>query len=93
MLPRVVETRALPSFRLWLRFADGSEGTVDVSDMVGKGVFAAWNDPAVWNAVSVDPEARTVSWPGGLDLCPDVLYSEVTGRALPAAPSSRRAAS
>jgi hypothetical protein len=33
--------------------------------------------------VKVDPEAGTIVWPNGVDLCPDVLYSEATGTPLP----------
>ncbi len=31
-----------PNYVLWLRFDDGLEGEVDLSDLVGKGVFKAW---------------------------------------------------
>lgn len=31
--------------RIWLRFSDGSQGEVDLSDLVGLGVFQAWEAP------------------------------------------------
>ncbi|WP_423226187.1 DUF2442 domain-containing protein [Candidatus Amarolinea aalborgensis] len=31
----------------------------------------------------VDPEAGTLVWPNDVDFCPDVLYSRVTGEAIP----------
>jgi hypothetical protein len=68
---------------LWVRFDDASEGRVDLSDIAGRGVFKAWDDPAVWSAVRVEPGSRTVTWPGEIDLDPDVLYSDVTGKPLP----------
>ena len=83
MSPAVKEVRALEPWKIWLRFADGSEGVVDVSDMAGKGLFTQWSDPKFWRSVKVDEESQTVCWPGGLDLCPDVLYHEVTGAPLP----------
>ena len=58
---------------------DAAQGRVDLSDRVGTGVFAAWADPAFFERVFVDRESGTVAWPGGLDLCPDRLYSDVTG--------------
>ncbi len=83
MLPRVVEARAMENWRLWVRFADRSEGIVDLSHLAGQGVFRVWDDPLVWRAVRVEPGSRTVSWPGDIDLCPDVLYHRVTGAPLP----------
>lgn len=88
----VVAASALPNYRLWLRFADGAEGEVSVSDMVGRGVFAGWNDPSEFAKVFVDPDSGTVCWPGNLDLDPYVLYSEVTGKPLPGAASRNKAA-
>ncbi len=37
------------------------------------------DDRAVFEQVRVNPEARTIQWPGGVDLDPDVIY----GRAKP----------
>ncbi len=82
-MERIVEARPRPNYRLWLRFTDGSQGEVDLTAFSGKGVFAAWNDRALFDQVKVDPRTRTVSWPGGIDLCPDVLYSKLTGKPLP----------
>lgn len=79
-MKRVNSVEPLDGYRLRVRFADGVEGEVDLSDMVGKGVFAAWQDRAEFLKVAVDPETGTLTWPGGLDICPDSLYEEVTGR-------------
>jgi len=76
---RIVEVKPLQDFKVWLKFADGVEGTIDLSDVAEKGVFCAWNDPKIFNAVFINPENHTISWPGGIDLCPDTLYSEITG--------------
>lgn len=76
---RIVEARPLEKFKVRVRFDDNVEGVVDLSDVAGKGIFAAWNDPAVFPAVFIDPLTHTLAWPGGIDLCPDSLYAEVTG--------------
>lgn len=36
-------------------------------------VFAPLRDPAEFDRVRLDAELGTVVWPGGADLCPDVL--------------------
>lgn len=74
---RIVEVKVVKPYTVWLRFSDGVCGSLDLSELVGKGVFAAWNDPPVFNAVTIDPEAHTLCWPGGIDLAPEVLYEEL----------------
>lgn len=76
---RIVKVKPLPGFKIWIRFSDGVEGTVDLSDLAGKGVFKAWNDPGHFESVFIDTESHTVAWSGGIDLCPDPLYAEVSG--------------
>lgn len=72
-----VETRG--RYRIWLRFEDGLEGEVDVSELAGKGVFEAWIKPGFFERAYVDEESGTVAWPGGLDLAPDRLHSDLAG--------------
>jgi hypothetical protein len=76
---RIVEVKPLPHYLLWLRFQDGVEGEVSLANLVGKGVFALWNDPEQFRRVSIDAETHTVVWPGGIDLCPDRLYQDLAG--------------
>ncbi|MFN8485771.1 MAG: DUF2442 domain-containing protein [Anaerolineae bacterium] len=62
-MTQLVEVRALDGYRLWLRYADGVEGVVDLSDHVGKGVFAAWEDPRVsWGLSSNEPPSIRTSF-------------------------------
>lgn len=77
MLYRIVDVRARPDYRVWIRFADGTEGEVDLSDLAGKGVFERWCDPGEFEKVYVDEDAGTIAWPGGIDLAPDRLYRDV----------------
>jgi hypothetical protein len=78
MLCDVVAAEARPDFKVWVRFEDGIEGEADLSDLAGRGVFKRWTEnPSEFGEVSVDPESGTVIWPGGLDVAPDRLYSEV----------------
>ena len=45
---RLVEAKALEKYRVWMRFADGTDGIADFGDFAGRGVFAQWEDPGVW---------------------------------------------
>ncbi len=82
-MPRIVAANALNNYRLHVRFDDGVEGEIDLSKLVGHGIFEAWSDPGFFARVEVDPQTRTVAWPGGIDLCPDQLYHDLTGAPVP----------
>ena len=75
---RLVEVEARPKFRLWVRFADGVEGEVDLSDVAGRGVFGRWTDtPDEFAQVVIDEVTGAPNWPGDLDVAPDRLYAEI----------------
>lgn len=78
----IIEVKPLNGYKVWLKFSDGTEGEADLSHLAGKGVFSKWDDPAFFNSVRVDPESHTICWPEDIDLCPDVLYSKVTGKTI-----------
>jgi hypothetical protein len=85
MLKDIVEARPLDGYRIYLRFDDGAEGEVDLSQLLAfRGVFASLRDPEEVRKVAVHPELGTICWPNGADLNPDVLYSHVTGQAIDA---------
>ena len=80
-MSRIVEVRPSDGYRVWLRFSDGAQGEVDLSDLAGRGVFAAWTDPNVFTAVRVE-DGDGIEWPGEIDMCPDALYLRLTGKAV-----------
>ena len=82
-MARIIDAKPARNHVLYVRFADGAEGHVDLSHIVATGVFRDWADPAFFDRVSVNPQSGTVEWPGGIDLCPDVLYHKLTGAPLP----------
>ncbi len=88
-----VEVRALPKYQLWLRYEDGAEGKVDLSSLVGRGVFAALSDPGKFAKVHIH-ESGAIAWSEDIDLCPDALYLQITGqKPTDVFPSLRRASS
>jgi hypothetical protein len=69
-LKKAVQVKAVEGYRIWLRYADGVEGEVDLSDLSGRGVFRTWADRKVFEAVHVD-ESGAIVWNEELDLCPE----------------------
>jgi hypothetical protein len=76
---RIVEVEARSGYRIWIRFEDGVVGEVDLSDLVGKGVFRRWQDEDEFRKVHIDAETGTVAWPGQIDLAPDAPYRDLAG--------------
>lgn len=76
---KIKNVRVLERYELRLTFVDGTCGTVDLSDLVGKGVFAQWNDYDSFRRVTIG-DAGELSWGKEIDLCPDSLYLQVTGK-------------
>lgn len=64
---------------IWLRYDDGVEGEIELSDVAGKGVFAAWLDRDFFEDVRIG-ELCEIAWRNEIDLCPEALYLEVTGK-------------
>ncbi len=78
-LPKPIAVRALENYRIWLRYDDGVEGHVDLSDLAGHGVFEAWEDLAFFRSVRIASHGA-VQWGSDIDLCPDALYMRLTGK-------------
>jgi hypothetical protein len=71
MIPHVTAAELVQGYQIRLSFSDGATGIVDFKDrIVGRGgVFAELESPAGFAAFSIDPEARTLCWPNGVDFC------------------------
>jgi len=78
-MPRAVEVKPLNNYRLWVKYSDGVEGVVDLSDLVGKGVFALWEDYQEFQKVHIGPSGEIV-WGEEIDMCPDAVYLKITGK-------------
>jgi hypothetical protein len=76
---RIVELAAREGYKLFVRYEDGVAGEVDLSALVGQGVFAAWLQPGIFERVRLT-EAGAPEWPEDVDLCPDALYLDLTGK-------------
>lgn len=75
-LEGVEDVRAVDHWRLWVRFEDGVEGEVDVSDLRDSPMFAALHDRSFFDTVHVC--MKVVSWGDGLELDPCWFYRMLT---------------
>ena len=77
MIPQVLAARHAGAYRVWLRFADGLEGTIDVSDVLWGPAFEPLKDISEFSKLYGDSECRTVAWPNGADLAPESLHERL----------------
>ncbi len=77
--PTAVEPRE--GYRIWLRYDDGTVGEVDLSHLVGRGVFKSWDERDFFEAVRIT-SAGGIAWGEDVELCPDALYLQLTGKSI-----------
>lgn len=75
--PAVVGVAVIRPHVMRLLFDDGVVRDVQYDPSEGHGsLLAPLEDPDYFAQVRVDDEARTVVWPNGLDLAPEVLHGD-----------------
>ncbi|MEA3356809.1 MAG: DUF2442 domain-containing protein [Candidatus Bipolaricaulota bacterium] len=78
-MKRITKVKALENYKLDIQFADGTSGVADVSGLVSKGVFSLWEDFEEFRKVEIGPTGELI-WKEQIDLCPDALYMNITGK-------------
>ncbi len=67
MIPRLKNAKYLDGYRLWLEFADGTQGEI----------FEPIREPEKFRQFQVHTELNTLTWPNGADFAPEYLYKAV----------------
>jgi hypothetical protein len=90
MLKDIVQVELKEDYQLYLKFEDGTEGVVDISQLIQfEGIFTPLKNLDYFKTVKLNPEWGTIYWDNGADLDPDVLYSIVTNTPIPTYQLSR----
>jgi hypothetical protein len=74
--PRIAEARYAGDYRIWLRFADGIEGEIDLESELWGEMFEPLKDKALFARFQLYPERSTIYWPNDADLAPEFLYAK-----------------
>jgi hypothetical protein len=77
MSPRIVEAKYLRDYMIHLRFADGVEGDIDLSQELFGPMFEPLKNFAVFKQFSIHPELHTLVWPNGADFAPEFLREAI----------------
>ena len=76
---RLVGVTARSGYRLFLTYADGTSGEIDLSQDVGKGVFSALRDTRFFETVHIGSH-RQIQWTEDLEICPEAAYQGLKNR-------------
>jgi hypothetical protein len=72
----VIDARYVRDFTIWAKFADGSEGEINLADALSGPVFEPLKDVNYFRNFSL-AEYGTICWPNGADIAPEFLYEKV----------------
>ena len=75
-VPKLLRATYEESYRIRLRFEDGTEGVVDLESQLWGKVFEPLRDRKIFSQFRLDEELQTITWPTGADLAPEFLYEE-----------------
>lgn len=78
-IPVLLEVKPLEDFNLYVKYSDGVEGKVDLSEFAGKGVFALWNDYSQFEKVTIGSSGELV-WNEDVDMDGLGIYLKLTGK-------------
>ncbi|MGH7623508.1 MAG: DUF2442 domain-containing protein, partial [Gemmatimonadaceae bacterium] len=73
----IVEVRHVHDYVLWLRFADGTQGEVDLRAELWGEMFDPLCDVELFRRASVNADTGTIEWPNGADLAPKYLMERL----------------
>jgi hypothetical protein len=73
--PEMVAVIPRPEHTVRIVFADGEVRDVDITPLLDTPVFSSLREQAVFEQVRVDEQTGTITWPGDVDLDPDVIYA------------------
>jgi Protein of unknown function (DUF2442) len=73
--PEMVAVIPRPEHTVRIVFADGEVRDVDITPLLDTPAFSPLRDTAMFERVKVDEQTGTITWPGDVDLDPDVIYA------------------
>jgi hypothetical protein len=79
MIYKPIEVEAVGKYSIYIKFADNTEGQIDLSHLINKPIFQNWTNPDFFKKVYIDTETYSIAWDENIELCPDNLYLKIKG--------------
>ena len=77
MILHVKEAKYRHDYVIWLKFNDGTEGEVDLTNELDGEMFSPLKDTQKFKSFKIDPILETIVWENGADLAPEFLYENI----------------
>ena len=77
---KVQEVKYLSDYAISVKFEDGVYGTVQLNDLVEKGIFKGLQDKTQFSKVYTT--GYSIAWSDELEIDAATIYSEITGKNL-----------
>ena len=77
--PKVISVNPLEKYRIRIKFDDGAEGVLDLSDCANHGVFKSWDSDNTFDKVFINNETGAITWPGEIDIDTLNCYLQIKG--------------
>jgi hypothetical protein len=78
MIEKVIKVKALDNYNIFVSFADGVQGIIDLKHLAHKGVFNEWDKNNLFSKVHID-DYGAIAWNNCIDICPDSIYLQLKG--------------
>ena len=80
MTVRLIAAWPLEHYQLWLAYADGTEGAVDLEHQLAPAAFERLRDVREFRRLTLDRAQNLLLWPSGIGLDTTALYRELKRR-------------
>jgi hypothetical protein len=80
MISRLIAAWPLERYQLWLTYADGTEGAVDIEEQLAPWSLETLRDVREFRKLRIDRNRSLIVWPSGVDLDAHTLYRELRRR-------------
>jgi len=75
---KVQEVKYLTDYTISVKFADGVTGTIQLNDLVEKGIFKVLQDKVTF--AKVYSTGYSIAWSDELEIDAATIYSDITGK-------------
>lgn len=82
MTARLIAAWPLERYQIWLSYADGTEGAVDLEDQLAPWSLEPLRDLREFRRLKLDRSQNLLVWPNGIELNPTALHRELRIRRL-----------
>ncbi|MDZ7725689.1 MAG: DUF2442 domain-containing protein [candidate division KSB1 bacterium] len=77
MIPKVINAKYKHDYIIHLRFDEGTEGDIDLSQELYGEIFEPLKDLNLFKQFKIHPDFHTLYWPNGADIAPEFLYENI----------------